>query len=398
MAARHRRPRARTRWRPRARSWRSSPRWWRSPATWPTRSIAASWSPPPARGSTCWSTTRACSGRARSRRSPTTRSTCSSDVYRVNVLAPLALFQTRARAAARRAPSCVNVTSDAAVEPYEGWGGYGSSKAALEQLTRILGAEHPDLRVLVVDPGDMRTQMHQEAFPGEDISDRPLPEDERPGPADLDRGLAERALPGERGDACMSAALAFELPERLEATEPPPERDEVRLLVASGDGLGHHRFTDLPDLLRARRPARRQHLGDAPRRAARRRRRCGCISRRRCRAVFEDDGHERWVVELRDGIDAIPRRPRGRAAAAPRRGDGGALGAVPGRAAAVGRAAHAPRAAARLPRPATASRSATATCPSRARSRTSRRSSRSSRAAPRCRAPAARSAAACWRR
>jgi NAD(P)-dependent dehydrogenase (short-subunit alcohol dehydrogenase family) len=97
-------------------------------------------------------------------------------VYRVNVLAPLALFQA-ARGRLQPGAVVVNVSSDAAVEPYEGWGGYGSSKAALEQLGRILGAEHPDLRVLVVDPGDMRTQMHQEAFPGEDISDRPLPEE-----------------------------------------------------------------------------------------------------------------------------------------------------------------------------------------------------------------------------
>jgi NAD(P)-dependent dehydrogenase (short-subunit alcohol dehydrogenase family) len=97
------------------------------------------------------------------------------DVYRVNVFAPLALFQL---ALGRLHPgACVlNVTSDAAVEPYEGWGGYGSSKAALEQLTRILGAEHPSLRIVAVDPGDMNTQLHQEAFPGEDISDRPPPE------------------------------------------------------------------------------------------------------------------------------------------------------------------------------------------------------------------------------
>jgi NAD(P)-dependent dehydrogenase (short-subunit alcohol dehydrogenase family) len=101
-------------------------------------------------------------------------------VYRVNVFAPLALFQLALPALPPGA--CVlNVTSDAAVEAYEGWGGYGSSKAALEQLTRILAAEHPDLRVFAVDPGDMRTQMHQEAFPGEDISDRPLPEISVPG-------------------------------------------------------------------------------------------------------------------------------------------------------------------------------------------------------------------------
>ena len=73
------------------------------------------------------------------------------------------------------------MTSDAAVEAYEGWGGYGSSKAALDQVSAVLGAEHPDVRVLAVDPGDMRTAMHQDAFPGEDISDRPLAEAVVPG-------------------------------------------------------------------------------------------------------------------------------------------------------------------------------------------------------------------------
>jgi NAD(P)-dependent dehydrogenase (short-subunit alcohol dehydrogenase family) len=108
-------------------------------------------------------------------------------VYEVNVLAPLALLQEglpSLRAGAR----VVNITSDAAVEPYEGWGGYGSSKAALEQLTAVLAAEHPDLRVYRVDPGDMRTQMHQEAFPGEDISDRPPPEVAVPGIVELLEG------------------------------------------------------------------------------------------------------------------------------------------------------------------------------------------------------------------
>jgi NAD(P)-dependent dehydrogenase (short-subunit alcohol dehydrogenase family) len=75
----------------------------------------------------------------------------------------------------------VNITSDAGVEAYEGWGGYGASKAALEHASRVLAAERPDLRVLVVDPGDMRTEMHQDAFPGEDISDRPEPEASVPG-------------------------------------------------------------------------------------------------------------------------------------------------------------------------------------------------------------------------
>ena len=96
-------------------------------------------------------------------------------VFEVNVVAPVALVQALD---AHLAPGAtiVNITSDAAVEPYEGWGAYGSSKAALEHISRILAEERPDLRVLVVDPGDMRTEMHQDAFPGEDISDRPLPE------------------------------------------------------------------------------------------------------------------------------------------------------------------------------------------------------------------------------
>ena len=101
-------------------------------------------------------------------------------VYAVNVIAPLALAQL-ALPRMDEGAMILNVTSDAAVEAYEGWGGYGSSKAALEQMTRILAAEHPQLRVHAVDPGDMNTQMHQEAFPGEDISDRPPPEDSVPG-------------------------------------------------------------------------------------------------------------------------------------------------------------------------------------------------------------------------
>jgi NAD(P)-dependent dehydrogenase (short-subunit alcohol dehydrogenase family) len=100
-------------------------------------------------------------------------------VYRVNVIAPLALIQLALPRLSEDA-RIVNVTSDAAVEPYEGWGGYGSSKAALEQLTAILAAEHPARRIYAVDPGDMNTRMHQEAFPGEDISDRPAPEERVP--------------------------------------------------------------------------------------------------------------------------------------------------------------------------------------------------------------------------
>jgi NAD(P)-dependent dehydrogenase (short-subunit alcohol dehydrogenase family) len=108
-------------------------------------------------------------------------------VYEVNVGAPLALVQLalpRMGAGAR----ILNITSDAGVEAYEGWGGYGSAKAALEQLSAVLAAEHPELRIYAVDPGDMRTQMHQEAFPGEDISDRPPPEASVPGLLDLLEG------------------------------------------------------------------------------------------------------------------------------------------------------------------------------------------------------------------
>ncbi|HET6885402.1 MAG TPA: SDR family oxidoreductase [Rubrobacteraceae bacterium] len=106
------------------------------------------------------------------------------EVYRANTLAPLALIQAL-RHDLKPGSRILNVTSDAAVEPYEGWGGYGSSKAALEQLSNILAAENPDLRVYRVDPGDMRTRMQQEAFPDEDISDRPLPEESVPGLVEL---------------------------------------------------------------------------------------------------------------------------------------------------------------------------------------------------------------------
>ena len=106
------------------------------------------------------------------------------EVYKTNAIAPLALVQA-VRDGLKAGARIVNVTSDAAIEPYEGWGGYGSSKAALEQLSAILAAENPDLRVYHVDPGDMRTRMHQEAFPDEDISNRPPPEESVPGLLEL---------------------------------------------------------------------------------------------------------------------------------------------------------------------------------------------------------------------
>jgi NAD(P)-dependent dehydrogenase (short-subunit alcohol dehydrogenase family) len=123
-------------------------------------------------------------------------------VYEVNVVAPLALVQLALRRLHAGA-AILNITSDAAVEPYEGWGGYGSSKAALDQLTAILAAEHPELRIYAVDPGDMRTQMHQDAFPGEDISDRPAPEASVPGLL----ALIEGSLPSGRYRARELAAV-----------------------------------------------------------------------------------------------------------------------------------------------------------------------------------------------
>jgi NAD(P)-dependent dehydrogenase (short-subunit alcohol dehydrogenase family) len=123
-------------------------------------------------------------------------------VLRVNTIAPLALVQLalpRMSAGAR----IVNVTSDAAVEGYEGWGGYGASKAALEQFSNVLAAERPDLRVYAVDPGDMNTRMHQQAFPGEDISDRPPPQASVPGLL----ALVEGDVPSGRHRAAALAAV-----------------------------------------------------------------------------------------------------------------------------------------------------------------------------------------------
>ncbi|HEY3004335.1 MAG TPA: SDR family oxidoreductase [Kribbellaceae bacterium] len=96
-------------------------------------------------------------------------------VYEVDVIAPIAVVQRLLPALIAARGIVIDISSDAAVEAYEGWGGYGSAKAALDHATRVLAAEHPDLAVYAVDPGDLRTAMHQAAFPGEDISDRPEP-------------------------------------------------------------------------------------------------------------------------------------------------------------------------------------------------------------------------------
>ncbi|MCC7448725.1 MAG: SDR family oxidoreductase [Anaerolineae bacterium] len=131
-------------------------------------------------------------------------------VYRTNVIAPLAILQS-VRESLKPNAVIINVTSDAGVEAYPGWGGYGSSKAALEHLSAIFAAENPSLHVYWVDPGDMRTQMQQEAFPGEDISDRPLPEVSVPG---LVRLLA--------GDLPSGRYRAREVPETTDETEAHP--------------------------------------------------------------------------------------------------------------------------------------------------------------------------------
>ena len=96
--------------------------------------------------------------------------------FEANVIAPIALTQLFLPVLRERGGGVLNVTSDAGVEPYAGWGGYGAAKAALEQASNVLAAEETAIRVWWVDPGDLRTQMHQAAFPGQDISDRPLPD------------------------------------------------------------------------------------------------------------------------------------------------------------------------------------------------------------------------------
>ena len=264
--------------------------------------------------STCSSTTPACSARARCRRSPTIRSpSCAASTRSTS--------SRRSRSSSSRCPgssparAVLNVTSDAAVEPYEGWGGYGSSKAALEQLTAILAAEHPELRVYAVDPGDMRTQMQQDAFPGEDISDRPPPEESVPGLL----ALIEGSLPSGRYRAAragrsrgMSALL--EVAVRHEAHEPPEARglgrDDVRDArrdAAATGGSSTRASASCPascppgDLLvvntSATLPAA---LDGAPRRAAR------SSSGFRPRL----DGREPWVVELRTSDGAAVRGDR----------------------------------------------------------------------------------------
>src|SRR5215475_10211216 len=137
-------------------------------------------------------------------------------LYEANVLAPLALIQLLADQLEAAGGAVINVSSDAAVEAYPGWGGYGSSKAALDQLTAVLAAEESGLRCYAFDPGDMRTDMHQQAFPGEDISDRPEPETVVPA---LLRLIDERPPSGRyrAADLAIESADAVKSPEKVQS-------------------------------------------------------------------------------------------------------------------------------------------------------------------------------------
>ena len=126
-------------------------------------------------------------------------------VFETNVVAPLGVLQA-VRDELKPGARVINITSDATANAYAGWGGYGSSKAALEQLSAVLAAENPTLKVYWVDPGDLRTDMHQAAFPGEDISDRPLPEVRVPALITL----LEGDLPSGRYVAATLGPLAVE--------------------------------------------------------------------------------------------------------------------------------------------------------------------------------------------
>src|SRR6478609_3489194 len=175
--------------------------------------------------------------------------------FEVNVIAPVALTQLALPLLRASGGAVLNITSDAAVEAYAGWGGYGAAKAALEQASNVLAAEELAVRVWWADPGDLRTDMHQAAFPGEDISDRPEPASVVPA---FVRLVTERPVPRlspAAGDVMTVALADFTLPAALEAHDPPEARglarDGVRLLVSrtSTGEVSHHRFRALPRLL-----------------------------------------------------------------------------------------------------------------------------------------------------
>ena len=129
------------------------------------------------------------------------------EVLETNVVAPLALIQSLLTNIRSASGTIVNISSDAALEPYAGWGGYGASKAGLDLMSAVLAQEQTGINVYAFDPGDMRTDMHQAAYPGEDISDRPLPETIVPSLL----ALLEQAPPSGRyraGDFLVVAEVA----------------------------------------------------------------------------------------------------------------------------------------------------------------------------------------------
>ena len=125
------------------------------------------------------------------------------EVFEVNALAPIALVQLVLPALRARSGRVVDVSSDAAVEAYAGWGAYGAAKAALDHATAVLAVEHPDLRVHAFDPGDMDTELHRLAEPGEDLSHLPSPDSVVPA---LLR-LVDEDLPSGRYRAADLAAV-----------------------------------------------------------------------------------------------------------------------------------------------------------------------------------------------
>lgn len=150
-------------------------------------------------------------------------------VYAVNTIAPLALLQLLLEPLSQRGGRVVNVSSDAAVEAYEGWGGYGSAKAALDQLSAVLAAEHPDLRVYAVDPGDMATDLQQQAFPDEDINDRASPDSVVPALMQLVEGDLPsgryRAADLATGVSADHDATAQDAPNQAAPNQAAPDQD-----------------------------------------------------------------------------------------------------------------------------------------------------------------------------
>ena len=177
------------------------------------------------------------------------------DAFEVNVVAPLALTQLLLPALRAGGGAVLNITSDAAVEAYAGWGGYGAAKAALEQASNVLAAEELAIRVWWADPGDLRTEMHQPAFPGEDISDRPRPETSCPrSSADHASGCRAAGTAPPIGPGGARESSTSTCPPRWRHTNRPrpaawPATGCACWSAARARAVSHHRFTDLPGLL-----------------------------------------------------------------------------------------------------------------------------------------------------